>query len=276
MDVLCPAQYRVEHSRRVACHPQVCLYRWLGCGTSVQIVTGVEIAIIFGLAMAGAIVHGSIGIGLGLVAAPALVSIDPAFAPGPLLLAGQIVGIRHVLAEYDSADLQAWKKGLLGVPVGVIGALLVLEMMSDKLLAIMVGSLTAMAAAMLLAGWTLARTPRAETVAGAVCAFSSLTAALPGPPLVCVYSDMKPSMMRPTASLLILSVATIGFFTLLLSGNFGREEAGLLAWLMPGVIAGLIASRWVRPHLDRPWFRPLVLVIALVGGLALVARQLLS
>ncbi len=238
--------------------------------------TGLEIAIIIGLSMAGSIVHGSIGIGLGLVAAPALVSIDPAFAPGPLLLAGQVVGIRHILVEYGQADLQAWKHGLFGVPVGVAGALLVLEMMSDKLLAIMVGSLTAMAAAMLLAGWNLSRSPRSETVAGAVCAFSSLTAALPGPPLVCVYSDMKPSMMRPTASLLILSVASVGFFALLATGNFGSEEFGLLAWLMPGVVAGLIASRWVRPHLDRPWFRPLVLTIALIGGLALVGRQLFS
>lgn len=244
--------------------------------TTVHCVTGLEIAIVVGLSMAGAIVHGSIGIGLGLVAAPALVAIDPAFAPGPLLLAGQIVGIRHVLAEFGEADLRAWKRSLFGVPVGVVGALVVLEMMSDKLLAIMVGSLTAMAAAMLLAGWNLSRTPRTETVAGAVCAFSSLTAALPGPPLVCVYSDMKPSMMRPTASLLILSVATVGFFTLLASGNFGGEEFGLLAWLMPGVIAGLIASRWVRPHLDRPWFRPLVLTIALIGGLALVGRQLIG
>ena len=104
--------------------------------------TGVEIAIIIGLTMAGSIVHGSVGIGLGLVAAPALVAIDPGFAPGPLLLAGQIVGIRHVLAEFDGADIDAWKRGLLGVPIGVIGALLVLELMSDKLLAITVGSLT--------------------------------------------------------------------------------------------------------------------------------------
>ena len=86
---------------------------------------------------------------------------------------------------------------------------------------------------------------------------------------------MKPSTMRPTASLLILSVASIGFVTLLASGNFGSREFELLLLLLPGVVAGLVASRWVRPHLDKAWFRPLVLVIALVGGLALVARQIL-
>ena len=87
---------------------------------------------------------------------------------------------------------------------------------------------------------------------------------------------MKPTMIRPTAAMLILSTASIGFFTLLLSDNFGADEAGLILWLLPGVIIGLVLSRWVRPHLDRPWFRPLVLVVAMIGGLALVARQLVS
>jgi len=236
--------------------------------------SGLQIAIIIGLSMAGAIVHGSIGIGLGLVAAPALVSIDPAFAPGPLLLAAQVVGARHAVVEFREADLRAWKRSLIGVPVGVVAALIVLATLNAKMLAIVVGSLTAMAAAMLLLGLSLVRTPKAETVAGAACAFASLTAAMPGPPLVCVYADMKPATMRATASLLILSVAAIGFVTLVASGEFGSHEFELLLRLLPGVIAGLIASRWVRPHLERSWFRPMVLVIALIGGLALVARQL--
>ena len=98
--------------------------------------SGLQIAMIIGLSMAGSIVHGSIGIGLGLVAAPALVSIDPAFAPGPLLLAGQVVGVRHVVAEYKHADLAAWRRGLIGLPVGIIGALVVLEFLSDRTMAI--------------------------------------------------------------------------------------------------------------------------------------------
>ncbi len=107
--------------------------------SNVAIVTGVEIADISGLSMAGSIQHDSIVIGLGLVAAPALVAIDPAFAPGPLLLAGQVVGIRHVLVEYHQADLQAWKRGLYGVPVGVVGALLILEMFAEETLCPTIG-----------------------------------------------------------------------------------------------------------------------------------------
>lgn len=260
----CPSRGRIDQHLTVARHR-----------LAVAAMSTLEIIIVFSLTAAGAIVHGSIGIGLGLVAAPALVAIDPAFAPGPLLIVAQIIGVRHLTAERHEADFDAWKRGMIGVPFGVVAAIVLLEVLSDKWLAIIVGSLTAIAAAMLLSGFELQRGPRAEIAAGGGCAFASLTAALPGPPLVCVYSDMKPSTMRPTASMLIMSVAIIGFFSLLFSGNFGGHEVKLLGYLVPGVLAGLFAARWVRPHLDRPWFRPMVLVIALVGGLGLVARQLL-
>lgn len=234
-----------------------------------------QIIIVIALSALGAIVHGSIGIGLGLVAAPALVAIDPAFAPGPLLLVGQLVGIRHIVAEHPAIDRRALTRGLMGVPFGIVGAILVLEMMSRRTMSIMIGSLTAIAALMLLRGITLSRTPRGETAAGAACAFSALTAALPGPPLVCVYSDMTPGTLRPTASALILTVAATGFVSLLLSGNFGSHEVDLFLWLVPGVLFGLSISRFVRPRIDKPWFRPLILVIALCGGVGLVLRQVL-
>jgi len=162
--------------------------------------------------------------------------LDPAFAPGPLLLAGQLVATRHALVEREHADFAGLKRGLIGVPLGVVGAMLVLSLLSKRLLAITIGSLTALAATMLLLGWQLSRTPRAEFAAGVVCAFSALTAALPGPPLVCVYSDMKPQTMRPTASMLILSVAGIGLVSLIATGNFGAYELELLLLLMPGVV----------------------------------------
>jgi len=235
-----------------------------------------QIALVIALTAAGAIVHGSIGIGLGLVAAPALVAIDPAFTPGPLLIAAQLVGIRHIAAEWRHADFDAVKRGLIGVPVGIIGAITILELMSRRLLALTVGTLTALAAAMLLAGFAMARTPRSEIVAGGICAFSSLTAALPGPPLVCVYADMAPSKLRPTTALLIMVVATTGLVTLILSGNFGSHEVSLLGWLVPGVLVGLVLARFVRPHIDRPWFRQAVLVVALLGGLALAIRQIFA
>lgn len=230
--------------------------------------------VVIAVTLAGATAQGSVGIGLGLVAGPALVAIDPAFVPGPLLVVAQIVGIRHIVAEREHADLTAWRHGMIGLPFGLAAALIVLAALSRSTLAVLVGGSTAAAALMLLAGVTIRRNRRTEIAAGALCTFASVTASLPGPPLVCVYADMDPPKMRSTTSMFIIWVAVIGFFSLLLSGNFGRHEFELLLWLLPGVVAGLVISRWVRPFIDKPWFRQLILVVALCGGLALVARQL--
>lgn len=234
-----------------------------------------QIIIVVILTMVGSAVHGAVGIGLGLIAAPALVAIDPAFTPGPLLLGAQIVGARHIVAEHKHADLDTLRRGLLGILPGIAIAIALLELVSDRTLAIIIGLLTAMAALMLLSGIHFVRTPRSEVVAGFACALASLTAVLPGPPLVCVYSDMPPRQMRPNASMLIMVIAVVGFASLLLTGNFGRAEVELLLWILPGVIAGLVLSRWLRPWVDgRAWFRTAILVMAMIGGLALVARQL--
>lgn len=224
---------------------------------------------------AGALVQGCIGIGFGLVAGPALVAIDADFAPGPLLLAGQIVGVRHALMERAHTDRAAFMRCVFGLPVGLVAGIATLTMVSDRTLAIVVGSVTAVAAAMMLAGVRVRRSPRTDVAAGGATAFASVTAGLPGPPLVLNFSDMAPSQMRGTSSSYILIVAITGITGLALAGEFGADETVLTFRLLPGIAVGMFAARFARPLLDRSWFRPAVLVIAMLGALALVARQVL-
>ena len=235
--------------------------------------TGLEIALVIGFAALGAMVQGCLGIGIGLVAAPVLVSIDPAFAPGPLLLIGQVVGLRHVFAEREHIDRAAFRNVLFGIPAGMAAGLTILLMIDGRVLSIIVGAATALAAAAILLGARVARSQRVEITAGGLMAFASVTAALPGPPLVIGFSDMKPSCMRGTASASILVVAILAGISLLLAGRFGTEELKLLGLLLPGALLGLLSARYLRPVLDRSWFRTAVLVMACAGGIALVIRQ---
>jgi uncharacterized membrane protein YfcA len=237
------------------------------------VLSTLQIVVIVVVTAVGATVQGSIGVGLALIAGPALVAVDGGFAPGPLLLAGQMIGMRHVLAEWRCADRAAFKHCLWGLPTGLAGGLLLLVAVSDRTMAIIVGAITALAAAALLAGASVARNRRVEMAGGAACTFASVTAGLPGPPLVITFSDMAPPTMRSTSSMFVTAVSATGFIGLVATGNFGNRELQLLGWLVPGVAAGMVAARWVRPLLDRHWFRPTILTVALLGGLALVARQ---
>ncbi len=236
--------------------------------------SALEIVAVLALATAGSTVHGAVGIGFGLVAGPALVAIDPGFAPGPLLLGGQVVGLRHILAERAAADRVAWRHCMWGLPLGLLGGLVVLESMDDSTLGLLVGGFTALAAVALLGGLSLRRSSPVEVVAGAASSFAAVAAGIPGPPLVVAFSDMRPATLRSTTSMFMAVIAGLSFVGLTVTGNFGGREAWLLALLLPGVLIGLVLARHVRPHLERPWFRPLVLVVALIGGLVLIGRSL--
>lgn len=236
--------------------------------------TGLEIALVVGITAVGALVHGCVGIGIGLVAGPVLVAIDPTFVPGPLLLAGQLVGLRHVRVERRHIVLPALRNGLIGLPFGLAGGLVVLVMVDERLLSLIIGVAVATAAGWLLTGPRLRRSPAIEILAGGMVAFSSTTAALPGPPLVVAYSDMAPRAMRGTASAVMLAISIVVTASLIAAGRFGTDELALLGWLLPGVALGLLGARWLRPVLDRKWFRTFVLVVAATGGVALILRQL--
>jgi uncharacterized membrane protein YfcA len=237
-------------------------------------VTTGQVLFVLLLSAAGATVQGSVGIGYGLVAGPGLAAIDTSFIPGPLLVIGILVGARHIFAEFDHIERPAVGRCFLGLPFGLVAGLAVLNAMDDRVLGVAVGAATALAAASMIFGFSVRRTPAIEVGSGAATAFCAVTAALPGPPFVVAFSDLRPAAMRSTASLFISSLVLISLVALAVTGNFAGEEARLLALLVPGTIGGLLLARYVRPVLERPWFRPLILVVAALGGIALVLRNI--
>ncbi len=233
-----------------------------------------QVVLVLLLAAAGATVQGSVGIGYGLVAGPGLAAIDTAFIPGPMLVIAVVVSARHIFAEFDEIERAAVGRSFIGLPFGLFAGLAVLRAMDDRVLGVAVGAATAIAAVAMIVGFKVRRTPVIEVIAGGATAFCAITAALPGPPFVVAFSDLRPAAMRATVSVFLSSLVVISLIALTITGNFGAHEVRLLALLVPGTVAGLVLARYVRPLLDRPWFRPLILVVAGLGGVALVLRNL--
>ena len=226
------------------------------------------------LAILGATTQGSLGSGYGLVAGAGLVAIDPAFVPGPVLVVGMVVAFRHLLVERKEIERLAWARCTMGLPIGLIAGLAIVSAMSDRTLSLLIGAAIILAAVVLLSGVHIRRTPLVEVISGAASAFGAITASIPGPPFVIAFSDLRPGALRATSTAFLIVLTLISWAGLSFTGNFGRAEYDLVAALLPGTIVGLFASRYVRPHLDRPWFRPLILVMAAAGGIGLVLRNL--
>lgn len=242
--------------------------------TASQAMTAAEILTIGIVTVLGATVHGSTGIGLGLVAGPALATIDSQFLPGPLMLVSIVISIRHLLTERQNVDMNCVRRLLYGLPFGVGAAVLVLITIDERMLAIGIGALVVATSLLLLSGLHFPRTPTTEFLGGAGAAFGSLAASLPGPPLVMSLHDLPGEVMRPTVASIASLLSLITVIALAPIGLFGTTEAGLAALLVPFALIGLLLARVVRPWLDRQFFRPVILCIALGGGLALVIRNL--
>lgn len=236
--------------------------------------SSVDLLLVVTTAAAGATVQGSAGIGLGLVASPVLLQIDPSFAPGPLLLGGLVIGARHITMEWADLDRPALGRATVGLPLGVFAGLAVLRVMEADTLSLLIGLMICAASLILLAGLRLRTTPSSHVATGAAAAFTSITAAIPGPPLVIGFADLEPKAIRCTVSMFVAITGVVAFVGLMAIGRFGLHEAALLTTMVPGLVLGVVASRWTRPFLDRHWFRPGVLLLSLAGGAALVVNHL--
>jgi len=225
------------------------------------------------MSAAGSLVQGSVGIGLSLVAAPALIAIDADYAPGPLMAGGVIVSFRHFVAERQHAKGSDLRSLFIGLPFGLAAGITFILIADTRLLSIVIGVTIVIFASVLLAGARVQRSPWSLSLVGAATAFTSSTAALPGPPLALAFSDVEGPRLRGTVGTCVCALATMLFIALIPAGKFGLDELKLLAIMLPGLAIGLGLSNWARPYLDRSWLRPAILILSAAGGLTLILRN---
>lgn len=236
--------------------------------------SALEIVLIILSGFAGAVVQGSTGVGLTLVAGPLLVAIDADFVPGPLLAGGLLVGVGILLDEHELVDRHDLRVALTGLPVGLLGGLALLEVLSKSTLAIVLGAAVVLSGVAGLMGLR-PRAGRASTwVGGALSAFGAVSVALPGPPFVICYQPRDPRAFRPTIAAFVTLLITLAGIALAATGKFGSDEAVLLGYLLPGLLVGTMLSARLRPFLDRGFVRPAVLVLSVISGALLVISDL--
>ena len=227
------------------------------------------------LAAIAACVQGTIGFGLALTSAPLLALIDPAFVPGPLLVASAPPAMAALLREREHADVRGGAAAFAGrLPGTAVGAVAVAALPVLALhVAIGVFVLLAVAASL----WAPAFRPTTRVLlgAGVVSGVTGTVAAIGGPPIALVYQHAGGPAIRATLSLYFLFGAALSVTALWLAGTFGHHEVVLSAVLLPGTIIGFLGSGPVLRRIDPTRLRGLVLTAAAFSALVLVGTALL-
>jgi uncharacterized membrane protein YfcA len=231
-------------------------------------VSPLEIILVVLAVAAGAMVQATAGIGITLVAAPVLLAIDPAFVPLPLILGGAVVGIRNVTMEFAGFDARRWRRCLLGAPIGLVLGELALAGLSERGLTAAIGLLVVVSVVAVASGWHPRRRSWTSVLAGVLVALSLRVAALPGPPYAILHHDDPPEVLRPNISSLVLVLSGTIFIRLLVGGEVDGEDLGRIVLVVGSALIGLLLAPPLRRWVDARWFRPALLSVCGLGGLA--------
>lgn len=231
-------------------------------------------ALIFVVITAAACLQGSIGFGFALIAAPALVLVDPAFVPGPVMLSSTVLTTLILLREHQSVNFTPVRGAVLGNLAGTTLAGTALSFVSPYGFGILF-ALVVLAAVFLSAlGLRPSVTRRNAIVAGAASGFMGTTSSIGGPPVALLFQGERAAALRGNLSAYFLCSTLIGLSMLTFIGRFGATELALAQKLLPGVIFGFLLSLRTSRLLDGGAVRPVILGLSGAAAVVILVRTL--
>ena len=219
---------------------------------------------------AGAVIQGSIDFGYALVAVPAMVLLLPWAVPvTPLVLALPMTLLMSV-REWRSIDLSGFALITAGRLLGTVAGVVLLVLAPKGYLSIVTGLLILTVALGSFLKPTFEVNKRTQLAGGVSSGVVSTVAALGGTPLALVYQDRSGAELRSTLAISFVVGIAMSLVGLGLAGKIEERHIVLALELLPGLLVGLWASRWVAKRLDERWLRPTVLMFAAVAGVVII------
>jgi hypothetical protein len=224
--------------------------------------------------VAGAVIQGSIGFGLNLIVAPALLAIDPGLVPGPPAFLSLVLTLLMVRRDRRSADVRGVGWALAGRVPGTLAGAAAVAVLTEHGLSTAFGILLLVAVLMTASGYRLRPTPGALVAAGLLSGFMGTTTSVGGPPMALVYQEADGATIRGTLAAFLTVGISLSLLSLAAVGRFGGAEMRASLGLVPALIVGFAVSRRVAPWLDRGRTRTAVLLISGASAVVILARTL--
>ncbi|GAB3491072.1 sulfite exporter TauE/SafE family protein [Nocardiopsis coralliicola] len=232
--------------------------------------------LVAGLAVvAGAAVQSSVGLGLGLVAAPVISFIDPTLMPGTLLIATGVLPMFTLASEWRHVD---WRGLAWGLPARVPGSLLgawVVAVLEPEMLGAAVGAMVLVAVALSLSRVRVQPTPGPLVAAGALSGVMGTATSIGGPPVALLYQNEAGPRVRGTLGAFFLFGIAVSLTALIASGQMDQRQTLAGVALLPGVVLGFLLGKPLQRRVDAGLLRTALLAVVACSGAVLIARALL-
>ena len=233
--------------------------------------------VLAGLVVAfGALVQGTAGFGLALVAAPLLAILDPTLVPVPLILVSSLHAVLALAREYRDTDWAGVGWALLGRLPGIALGALAVAVLPQRWFLILVAVIVLICVALSATRWRPRPTVPALLAGGLVSGVGGTAASIGGPPVALLYQDRAGPTVRATMAAYFTGGSVLSLVALTAVGRVDLPALGSTGLLLPFMAAGFLLSTPARRLLDRGWTRPAVLGMSAVAALVLLVTALLA
>lgn len=218
-----------------------------------------------------AFVQGSTGMGFAMIAVPVLGLIEPALVP--VLALVLMIPLNAYIGWRERAAIDWRGVGWISVGrfAGTFAGLWILLLVDLHQLALLIGWSTVLAAVVALLVPAFDPNRPALAAVGIVTGITETSTGVGGPPLALAYQHLPGATLRSTVAVCFLIGESVSLVVLGVGGQISPRTLGLSAALLPFVVVGALASRFVHRRLDGPLLRHLVLGFAIVSGIAVIA-----
>lgn len=236
---------------------------------------GVVVTLALALAV-GAVVQGTVGLGLGLVAAPVAALVAPPAVPELLLWLALVMAGATLLQERHGVHWEglAWAlpARVLGTALGVV----VVAALTPREIGIAVAVMVLVAVALTARTVVVPVNRVSLPVAGFVSGVSGTATSIGGPPLALLYQHRPPAVVRPTLAVYFVAGAALSLVGLGIGGELHLHYLWLAVALSPALLVGFAAAVPLRARLPVEVVRPAILAVCAASALVLLVRSLLG
>lgn len=234
--------------------------------------SALALAVVLGIVLVGAIVQGSIGFGLGLLAAPVLGVVDPDFLPVSIVVAVIPLGVGVVIHDHAHIVWSEVAFALSGRLPGVVAGAWLVRTLGTRAVSVAIAVSVLLAVVGSVTRVRFHPSHRNLVVAGIASGVTGTAAGIGGPPMALTYQHSDPASLRSTLAAYFTLGALMSFGALAAAGAVGRRELELSALIVPATLAGLTVSRLTIRRLPAGTLRPVILVVCSASAIVLLVE----
>ncbi len=235
-----------------------------------------DYALISAAIFAATALQASIGFGMGMLAAPIIALVDPHLLPGIVIMLALIVTVLVTIRERVDLDLHGAGWALVGrIPGSIAGVLLVVALPGPGL-SLMVALAVLSGVAFAVLGWTPAPRRMNLIAAGAASGVMGTATSIGGAPMALIWQKLDGARLRGTMSAFFMVGSAVSLAGLALAGAITHAILVLALWMVPVVLAGYVASRYLNRFLDQARLRLVALTVSALGAVLLLGRLIFA